>query len=78
MLYTVYFAKFIKFFCKNTLTKEVLFSIIMDVRRGLVQSVEHRSPKPSVVGSSPPAPAKNESQGFKSWLLFFCDMGELK
>ena len=32
-----------------------------DVHRGLVQSVEHRSPKPSVVGSSPPAPAKRKT-----------------
>ena len=26
--------------------------------RGVAQLVEHRSPKPGVVGSSPPAPAK--------------------
>ena len=51
-----------KVFCKNTLTKKLLFSIIVDVHRGLVQSVEHRSPKPSVVGSSPPAPAKKRTK----------------
>ena len=51
---------FCKVFCQKVLTNSDLFSIIMPVHRGLVQSVEHRSPKPSVVGSSPPAPAKNK------------------
>ena len=32
------------------------------MNRGIVQSVEHQSPKLGVVGSNPPAPAKEKSQ----------------
>ena len=60
-----------RYFLKNILTKFILFVIIRDVHRGLVQSVEHRSPKPSVVGSSPPAPAKKKSRARKQATFLF-------
>ena len=63
-----------QFFCKKTLTNPHLFSIIVNVHRGLVQSVEHRSPKPSVVGSSPPAPAK-KNPSLMTWIFFICAVG---
>ena len=40
------------------MTNDLFFSIILKVFRGVVQSVEHQSPKLGVQGSSPCAPAK--------------------
>ena len=39
------------------------------INRGIVQSVEHQSPKLGVVGSNPPAPAKKKAD-CESNLLF--------
>ena len=38
---------------------------------GIAQLVEHRSPKPRVVGSSPPSRAKNKKDMFKK-ILDYC------
>ena len=40
------------------------------LHRGVVQSVEHQSPKPRVVGSSPSAPAKKSKS--KDLDFFIC------
>ena len=37
--------------------------------RGIVQSVEHQSPKLGVVGSSPSAPAKKKAIRESEWLF---------
>ena len=37
--------------------------------RGIVQSVEHQSPKLGVVGSSPSAPAKKKAIRVSKWLF---------
>ena len=37
--------------------------------RGIVQLVEHQSPKLGVVGSSPPAPAKKKAIRKSGWLF---------
>ena len=42
------------------------------MNRGIAQLVEHRSPKPSAVGSSPTAPAKKK--GYRMCGIFFCVM----
>ena len=47
-------------FCKKGLQKAIVCDIISLLYRGIVQSVEHQSPKLGVVGSSPPAPAKQK------------------
>ena len=39
-----------------------IYGIILSVLRGIVQSVEHQSPKLGVVGSNPPAPAKKKAK----------------
>ena len=41
---------------------EGIYDIMWGRQRGVAQLVEHRSPKPGVVGSSPVAPAKFEYQ----------------
>ena len=38
--------------------------------RGIAQLVEHRSPKPSVEGSNPSAPAKKERLSKMEGLIF--------
>ena len=39
------------------------------INRGIVQSVEHQSPKLGVVGSSPSAPAKKKAIRESEWLF---------
>ena len=45
------------------------YDIIARSQRGIVQSVEHQSPKLGVVGSSPPAPAKKKAIRVSEWLF---------
>ena len=45
--------------------------------RGLAQLVEHRSPKPGVVGSSPASPAKTFGSFLNNW-FFSTFLSELK
>ena len=45
--------------------------IISLLYRGIVQSVEHQSPKLGVVGSSPPAPAKEKAHRLMRWAFSF-------
>ena len=40
-----------------------VYTLYTDVSRSVVQLVEHRSPKPGVVGSSPSAPATLDKGG---------------
>ena len=48
-----------------------IYGIILSVLRGIVQSVEHQSPKLGVVGSSPSAPAKKKSRARKQAAFLF-------
>ena len=50
-------------------TKGVCYNNRASENRGIVQSVEHQSPKLGVVGSSPSAPAKKKAD-CESNLLF--------
>ena len=56
---------------KKGLQKRKVCVIIPLLFRGIVQSVEHQSPKLGVVGSSPPAPAKEKS-AFGRMRIFLC------
>ena len=50
---------------KEKIYKKIKNHVIISEVRGVAQLVEHWSPKPGVVGSSPAAPATAENTGYK-------------
>ena len=45
------------------------YNLVVKTNRGVVQSVEHQSPKLGVQGSSPCAPAKKKAIRESEWLF---------
>ena len=58
-----------KYFFKKVLHFAKLCVIMSLVHRGIVQSVEHQSPKLGVVGSSPSAPVEKKAIRVSGWLF---------
>ena len=71
---SLFFSFFFKTF-EKTFQKDLIFAKECAIipkstkYRGIVQSVEHQSPKLSVVGSSPSAPAKKKAIRESGWLF---------